>query len=102
IRPGAAKRRPRLRQDRDYCSNLYLDPDFDHLRGRDAEIGGGAFRVALHEGVERLAPYPHARNVLGRYDGFPTDIIGDPRELTAVELRLLVRIAHAFRHGRAL
>src|ERR1700730_12166698 len=67
-------------------SDFNFDSHFDDLSGRNGEIGGRSFGVALHESVQALPPYRHAGNVLGRNNRLPAQVVRDFRQVSATEL----------------
>src|SRR5207302_1496762 len=82
--------------------NLNFDSHLDDLNGGNTEIGRRTFSVALHEGVDRLTPYPHSRNALGRNNRLPSEVIRDFRRYAAIKMVFVMGLPNSLRNRRRL
>src|SRR4051812_6604240 len=77
LTPSGPVIRERSKQANPPASDLNRDANLNRLRGRDAEVVGGEFRVAVQRRKQHLTPKRHARALLRRDDGLPSHKVGD-------------------------
>src|SRR4029077_18068001 len=71
------------------ASYLDLSPEFDDLSGGNAEEGCCALGVVLQERKQSLSPQRHAHDVVPGNNCLTANVVGDVREIDAVQFALI-------------